>query len=385
MHSFASLITRNSLRSRRRSVLTIVSIAVAFCMMGVLMAMYHLFFLSEPAGDQALRLVVRNKISFAHPMPVYYLDKIKAIPGVRDVMIQQFFSGTYKHGSDTSNNFARFGVEPEKLFRMHPEYEIESWQAQHFIERRDSCLLGRELAKRLELKLGDRITLQGDVFPATLNLVVAGIYDSAIDNELLYFHNEYLNESLTKNKGYTILFMVLVDNAESAATVGRRIDNAFRNAPVATKTETEKTFRLKFLSYLGNIKLFLFVVCASLAGTVFLVATNSIAISVRERSQEVGIMKAIGFSAHTVMWLITSEAMFMGCIGGLVGIGGAEVIIRVIRDLPVEAVTLTTLSLSPGVTALILALAALCGMVAAMPAAWQASRRSITECLAQAD
>lgn len=385
MLSFASLIARNSIRSRRRSVLTILSIAVSFCMMGVLMAMYSLFFLTEPVQDQALRLIVRNKISFANPVPVSYVDKIKTVPGVREVMIQQWFGGTYKDARQPLNNFARFAIEPAKLFRLHPEYVIASWQVDRFLTRRDSCIIGRALAERMGMKLGDRVTLLGDIFPARLDLVVAGVYESAIDNEVLYFNNQYLKESLRKDQDYAIMLMVMVDDADSVTPVARRIDDLFHNATVQTKTETEKVFRLSFLSYVGNIKLFLFVVCASLAGTVLLVATNSITISVRERSREVGIMKALGFSPDTVLCLIAGEAMVVGAIGGLLGLVGAQVLIAAMRNLPVVMVSLTTLSLSPGIMAIELLLAAACGVVAAVPAAWRASRRPITECLAQAD
>jgi putative ABC transport system permease protein len=385
MLSFALLIARNSLRSRRRSVLTILSIAVSSCMMGVLMAMYSLFFLAEPAPDQALRLIVRNRISFANPIPVSYVEKIKSVAGVREVMIQQWFGGTYKDAREPENNFPRFAIEPGKLFRLHPEYAIARWQADHFLKRLDSCIIGRTLADRLGMKLGDRITLRGDIFPARLDLVVAGIYESTIDNETMYFHNQYLKESLPKDPNYAIMLMVMVDDADSVAPVARRIDALFHNAPVQTKTETEKAFRLNFLSYVGNIKLFLFVVCASLGGTVLLVATNSIAISVRERAKEVGIMKALGFSADTVLCLIAGEAMLMGLIGGLIGLCGAQILIAAVRDWPMVTVSLTTLSLSPGIMAIELLLAAACGIVAAIPAAWRASRRPITECLAQAD
>jgi putative ABC transport system permease protein len=354
-------------------------------MMGVLMAMYSLFFLAEPAQDQALRLIVRNRISFANPIPVSYIDKIKSLPGVREVMIQQWFGGTYKDAREPLNNFARFAIEPSKLFRLHPEYSIARWQAANFLKQRDSCIIGRALAGRLGMKLGDRITLVGDIFPARLDLIVAGLYESAIDNEVLYFHNQYLKESIRKNQDYAIMLMVMVNDADSVTPVSRRIDDLFHNSPVQTKTETEKAFRLNFLSYVGNIKLFLFVVCASLAGTVLLVAANSITISVRERAHEVGIMKALGFSPHTVLFLIAGEAMLMGAVGGLFGLCGAQLIIAAMRNLPVVMVSLTTLSLSPSIMSIELLLAALCGIVAAAPAAWQASRRPITECLAQAD
>ena len=354
-------------------------------MMGVLMAMYTLFFLSEPAQDQALRLIVRNKISFANPIPVSYIEKIKKVPGVREVMIQQYFGGTYKDPNNPYNNFARFAIEPAKLFQLHPEYSIASWQAEHFIRRRDSCIIGRALAERLGMKLGDRITLRGDIYPARLDLVVAGVYESAIDNELLYFNNDYLQEAMRRGQDYAMLLMVMVNGEDAVGPVSRRIDGLFRNATVQTKTETEKVFRLNVLSYLGNIKLFLFVVCASLAGTVLLVATNSITISIRERSKEIGVMKALGFSARTVMLLIAFEATLLGALGGCLGICGAQAITAAMRNLPAQAVALTTLSLSPGLTALILLTAAACGMAAALPAAWRASYRPIIECLAQAD
>ncbi len=354
-------------------------------MIGVLMAMYNLFFLSEPAQDQALRLIVRNKISFANPIPVSYVDKIKGVPGVREVMIQQWFGGTYKDARDPLNNFARFAIEPKKLFRLHPEYAIAAWQVQHFLSRPDSCIIGRALAERLGMKLGDRVTLRGDIFPTRLDLIVAGIYESSIDNEVLYFHNQYLKESLRKQQDYAIMLMVMVDDADSVVPVSRRIDDLFHNATVQTKTETEKTFRLNFLSYIGNIKLFLFAVCASLGGTVLLVATNSITISVRERAAEIGIMKAIGFSADAVLGIIALEAMLMGIAGGMIGLLGAQVLITGMRNLPLVMVSLTTLSLSPAIMLSSVAVAAACGIVAAVPSAWSASRRPITECLAQAD
>ncbi len=354
-------------------------------MLGVLAAMYTLFFLSEPVQDQALRLIVRNRISFANPIPVSYVDKIKSLQGVREVMIQQWFGGIYKDARDPQNNFARFAVEPAKLFRLHPEYSIESWQADHFLKRQNSCIIGRALAERLGMKLGDRITLLGDIFPAHLDLIVAGIYESAIDNEVLYFNNQYLKESLHKRQDYAIMLMVMVNDAASVTAVSRRIDGLFHNATVQTRTETEKAFRLSFLNYLGNIKLFLFAVCASLAGTVLLVAANSITISVRERAPEIGIMKALGFSAHTVLTLIAAEAMLLGAAGGFLGLLGAQLLIAAMRNFPVVMVSLTTLSLSPGITLLALLTASACAMVAAVPTAWRAARRPITECLAQAD
>jgi len=383
--SLLPLIARNSLRSRRRSMLTILSIAASFCIMGVLMAMYGLFFLTDPTPDQALRLIVRNRISFANPIPVFYAEKIKNVPGVREVMIQQWFGGTYKDARQSVNNFARFAIEPEKLFRLHPEYSISQSEAESFQRRRDSCILGRSLAERLGMKLGDRMTLLGDIFPARLNLVVAGFYESAIDDDALYFHNQYLRQSLRKFPDFAVMLMVMVDSLDSVAPVAQRIDSIFRNSTAQTRTETEKSFRLSFLSYVGNVKMFLFAVCASLAAMVLLLAANTMAMSVRERAHEVGILKALGFSPGAVLRMIAGEAMLLAALGGLIGLGGAEVLLCAIRSLPTMMVNLTGLSLSPRVAAAEMALAAACGLLAALPAAWRAARRSTIESLRQTD
>jgi putative ABC transport system permease protein len=215
--------------------------------------------------------------------------------------------------------------------------------------------------------------------------VVAGFYESAVDDDALYFHNQYLKESLRKAPDFAIMLMVLVEDLDSVGPVARRIDELFRNSTAQTKTESERTFRLNFLNYVGNVKLFLFTLCALLAGTVLLVATNSITMSVRERAQEVGIMKALGFTANTVLYLIVGEAMWLGAIGGLFGLCGAQVMIAGMRTLPAAMVSLASLSLAPGVIAITLLLAGACGFCAALPAAWRSSRRSIVECLRQAD
>ena len=349
------------------------------------MAMYSLFFLSEPPPDQALRLIVRNRISFANPVPVSYISKIKTVPGVREVMIQQWFGGTYKDSREPSNNFPRFAIEPAKLLALHPEYAISRAEAASFLSRRDSCIIGRTLADRLGMKLGDRVTLLGDIFPARLNLVIAGFYESAVDDEALYFHNQYLKESLRKAPDFAIMLIVKVADSESVTSVAHRIDALFRNSTAQTKTETEKNFRLNFLNYLGNVKLFLFLVCASLAGTVFLVATNSISMSVRERSEEVGILKALGFSPNAILFLITGESMWLGLLGGVIGLFGAQFLIAAMRDLPGMIVSFSSLSLSLGVTAIQLAVAASCGFLAAIPTGWHVSRRPIVVCLQNTD
>src|SRR5579864_4068506 len=153
------LIVKNALRNRRRSALTVLSVAASFCLLGMLISMYHIFFLNPPSAAQALRLCVRNRISIANSLPASYEQRIRQIDGVREVTVFQYFGGSYKDSRDMKNYFARFAVEPEKYFAVSPHYLIPEEQKRAFVRERSACVVGRGIAKRLNFQIGDRITL----------------------------------------------------------------------------------------------------------------------------------------------------------------------------------------------------------------------------------
>jgi putative ABC transport system permease protein len=288
-------IIKNTLRNRRRSVLTILSIAASLCLLGVLMALYHAFFFTEATPEQALRLITRNRVSIANVMPISYMEKIRTVQGVREVMVTQWYGGVYKDARDMKNFFGRFAVEPEKLFTLYTEYRIPEDQKQAFLRERSACVMGRPLVERLGLKLGDRITLVGYIFPGTMEFVIRGIYDARRDNENMFFHHKYLMESLSLGRrDFAGTFMILADSPQSVPRIAQAVDEMFRNSPQQTKTDTEKAFELSFLSYLGNVKMFLLSICGALTFTVLLVSANTMAMSVRERIREIGILKTLG-------------------------------------------------------------------------------------------
>ncbi len=197
MFRYLSLIVKSGLRNRRRSALTIASIAVSLCLLGVLMAMYQVLFLSnDPSPAQALRLITHHKVSITQPMPSAFGDRIRQVPGVKDAMIWQWFGGVYKDARDPNNFFARFAIEPERLFRIRSEMQLPEDQRQAFLHLRTGCVAARELAQKLKWKLGDRITIVGDIFPVTLELTLVGLYKDPEDTGSLYFDNEYLRQSL---------------------------------------------------------------------------------------------------------------------------------------------------------------------------------------------
>jgi putative ABC transport system permease protein len=189
MIRFLPLVLKNCWRNRRRTFLTIASISVSMCLLGVMIAMYHALYLSDATPEQALRIVTRNKISLTQQMPESYKNRIKQIPGVRDVMVSQWFGGTYK---DPKNFFARFAADSDKIFTIYQELKIPDDQRIAFERDRTGCVIGRDLANKYNLKVGDRMALTGDIFPGNYEFTVRGIFDSPRASEIMYFSREYL-------------------------------------------------------------------------------------------------------------------------------------------------------------------------------------------------
>jgi putative ABC transport system permease protein len=379
MFRYLPLIVKNGLRNKRRSLLTIASVAISLCLLGLLGAIYHAFYFSVATPEQALRLVTRNKISLATVMPLSYQQKIQSIPGVREVMVQQWFGGVYK---EPKNLFARFAVEPERFFSMYSEFKVPEDQQKAFIQERSACVIGRALADRFGFKLGDRITLVGDIFPVNPELTVRAIYDSDQNNEALFFNIHYLYDGLpVARRDFAGTYYILVDKPESVSPVSQQIDEMFRNSTIQTRTETEQAFQLGFLSFLGSVKVFLMSICAAVTFTILLVSANTMAMSVRERIREVGILKTLGFNNSAILGMILGEAAFLSLVGGIIGCLLANVLTFGVRKSPIIFTQLKTLTLVPSVAAIILVVGIFIGVLSSLIPAWNASRTNILDSL----
>lgn len=381
-----SLIFRNCFRNKRRSLLTIISIAASLCLLAIILTIYHAFYYTEATPDQALRLVTRNRISLANPLPLSYQQQIKQMPGVKEVMITQWFGGTYKDSGDPANFFARFAVEADKFATVNPEYKMPESEMQAFVNDRTGCIIGRKTAVRHNLKLGDRVTLTGDIFPVTLELIVRGIYDCKLDNESLYFHFKYLNESLGPDSNFRDvagIYSIRMERPEDANTISKTIDDKFRNSTAQTRTETEQAFQLSFLGFLGNVKLILLSICAAVTFTILLVTGNTMAMAVRERAREVGVLKTLGFTNGIVLWLMVGEAIAIGLIGGVIGLGITKGLMMLLSGAPagVTFLDFSVVTLQPSVIAICLLVASMIGLVSSIIPAIGASKRSIVEAL----
>jgi putative ABC transport system permease protein len=384
MFRYFSLALKNALRNRRRSILTIGSIAVSLCLLGVLIAIYHAMFYGQATPGQALRLVTRHKVSLGQAIPASYEEKIRAVPGVKEVSPWNWFGGTYKDSRDFKNFFARMGVKPKPFMTIRTQMDMPADQRQAFINDRTGCVISRDLAQKLNFKIGDRITLIGDIYPVTLELKVVGIYYDPDSENTLYFNVDYLREALPQaRRNLDSTIAILADSPDDVPRIAKTVDDMFANASPPTKTESEQQFALSFLWFLGNIKLYLMSICAAVTFTILLVSGNTMAMSVRERIKEVGVLKTLGFTNDAILGMIIGEAMTIALIGGLIGLVLAFFLTilmgRSAGNFGIGG--LQHLSLTPLTAVTSLAVAAFIGLVSSFVPAWNAARTNILDSL----
>jgi putative ABC transport system permease protein len=380
---YLPLAFKNSIRNRRRSFLTISSIAVSLCLLGCLIAIYQALFYKEATPGQALRLVVRHRVSLAQPLPASHENEIRRVPGVREISAWNWFGGTYKDNRDSKNFFARFGVEPKPFLAIRTQMEMPEDQRRTFLTDRTACVVSDDLAKKLNLKIGDRITLKGDIYPVNLDLYVRGIFSDPDANNSLFFNQEYLRQLLPLGRrDMESTFAVLADNPDDVPRIAKAIDAMFDNSPYPTKSESEQQFALSFVSFLGNIKLFLLSVCGAVTFTILLVSGNTMAMSVRERIKEVGVLKTLGFTNNAILGIIMGEAASIALIGGAVGLLLAGfVTVFVGRFAELFNQQLHGLSVTPAVAAICMCIALLIGIVSSFIPAFNAARTNILDSL----
>jgi putative ABC transport system permease protein len=248
-------------------------------------------------------------------MPIAYRDKIRSMPGVEEVSPYQWFGGIYK---DPANFFAQFAVDPEHFFAVYPDMHVVSPdQLEAFKKERTAALAGVSLAKRYGWNIGDRVALKGTFFP-DVELIIRGFLKDSGSENLFLLRWDYLNE-VVKDFNAAGTFAIKVRSAEDIPAVIEGIDTTFANSTAPTKTETEKAFALSFVSMLGNVRTLVISISTVLIFTIILVAANTMAMSIRERTGEIAILKTLGFSPGQVLGVLIAESAFIAVLGGLLG------------------------------------------------------------------
>jgi putative ABC transport system permease protein len=386
MLRYLPLILKNSLRNRRRTILTVGSIALSLCILGLFFAIYRAFYFSEPRPGQELRLITHHKVSLANPLPEFYGDRIRNVKGVRAATIWQWFGGSYKDARDPKNFFSQFGVEPERFLQVRI-FQMPEESKRAFIQERTACLATKDIADKHHWQIGERINIKGGAFPVNLELKLVGIIDDPDALQTVFFNHEYLRQALGTNTRANEVgaFWILADRAQDVPRISEEVDKMFQNSTAQTKTESEQAFGLSFLGFLGNVKMFLLSICAAVTFTILLVSGNTISMSVRERVREVGILKTLGYTKGSILFIILGEALFIAAIGGGLGLLLAMGLTAVIRAGPAFNQQLKFLTVTPDVGVIAFAVALLIGLVSAFLPAWGASRTTILDALRTVD
>jgi putative ABC transport system permease protein len=317
------LILRNALRHKLRSALTIAGIGVAVMAFALLRTVVTAWYAGVEASA-ANRLIARHAVSFVFPLPLAYRDRIAKVPGVEKVTYAVWFSGVY---IDKNQFFARLGVDSETFFDVYPEFIIDKEQFAAFKRERNAAIIGIDIAQRYNLKIGDIMPMEGDVYPGQWEFVVRGIYtprDKTTDPATMMFHYSYLEERVRQEmpgrSGDVGWYIVRIKNAENSAAVAEAIDALFANSRAETKTETERAFQQSFLSAVSAVITAMNIMSFVIIGIILLVLGNTMVMAARERTHEYAVLKALGFSAGWIFLLITGEAVILSVLGSAAGL-----------------------------------------------------------------
>ncbi|MBZ5652113.1 MAG: FtsX-like permease family protein [Acidobacteriia bacterium] len=368
-------VTKNAFRNKRRSVLTVLSIGGSLLLLTFLITIWRTFYDSKPSEQSAQRLIVRHKVSLVFNLPSYYKQKIQAIPGVKEVVNQQWFGGQYM--DDKPEHFiAQFGTDPQELMKVYPEFKIPADQLEAWQHDRAGAIVDVGLARKFGWKVGDRLNITGKIFPLNLELTIRGIFIPPDPTQSIYFNKDYIDEGFPRLKGSEGFYAVLADSPQNVPKVAQAIDETFRNADRPTKSESEHTFQLGFIGMLGNIKAFIMSICLAVVFTILLVSANTMAMSIRERTREVAVLKTLGFTRNSILGLFVGEAVSLAVVGGLVG---SLLCFFIVSAMASQGGMFTGMKVTPITILVSLLIAALVGFVSSFIPSYHAAKVNIVD------
>lgn len=336
---FLPLVFRNLMRRKVRTIFTLLSILIAFVLFGALMTIRAAFSMGiEVAG--ADRLAMIHKVSIIQPLPKSYEGRIRATEGVADVTHANWFGGYFQ---EPSNFVASMAVEPESWLRMYPEYQLPEDQQKTWLSNRTGAVVGEDLARRHGWNIGDRIPLISPIYRkpdgTPWDFTIDGIYTSdqpGVDKTAFFFHWSFLDETLANAPGFPRgivgWYVIRVADPATADQLARALDATFANSSAETKTATEKAFVSDFAKQVGDIGSIMILITAVVMGFILFVAGNAMAQSVRERINELGVLKTLGFTNGRILMLVLLESCTIAILGGGIGLALAWTAITAMGD-----------------------------------------------------
>ena len=379
---FLGLVWSNLKRKKLRTALTVLSILVAFVLFGILCAIKEAFNAGVTLAGRD-RLIVRHKVSIIQSLPQSYEQRIANVPGVDAVAGQSWFGGIYQ---DPKNFLATIPVDPVKFLDMYPEFLLPEAQKQAWMKTRNGAIIGQSAADRFKWKIGDHVPFTSPIWgepegQSHWDFEITGIFTGAkkgTDTSSLYFRHDYFDEGRPRGKGEIGWFGVRIKNPDQAAEIARKIDDEFANSPYETKAEPEGAMAAGFAQQIGDIGTIMMAVLSAVFFTILLVAGNTMGQAVRERTEEIGVLKAMGFTNRLVLVLVLLESCVLALVGGLLGLGIAWALTLggspVPAMLPIFYIPSRDLAMGAGI---VLVLGAIAGIFPAV----QAMRLRIAEAL----
>ena len=369
------LIRKNLFRKKLRAILMMVSILIAFAIFGVLAGFERAFHAGQDAAA-ADRLVTVNKINFTQPLPYAYYNRVRAVDGVRQVTHANWFGGYYQ---EPKNFLVVMAVQPESYMAMYGnELDFTDEVRRAFMRERTGALVGESAARKWGWKVGDRVPIGSNIFTQkngsrTWDLDIVGIIRNKVpqvDTTFMLIQYDYFNETRsfgTDTVGWLVLRTVSPDANDM---VSKTIDATFANSTAETSTDTEKAFNKAFIAQFGNIALIVALVVGAAFVTILMIIGNTMVMAVRERTREIGVLKALGFSGARILWLVLAESIALAFFGGLPGLALAVVASLFLRESLANFVP--GIAVTPGIAllgvALMLALGVLTGLAPALNA-----------------
>jgi putative ABC transport system permease protein len=332
---YFTYIFRNIRRNPVRSVLTVASTGICLFLMMILVSFFAMADEVSAASRIYNRIATLNANGFAGRIPIAYVEQVKHLDGVIAATPFSWYGGKYK---DEILPFAQFAVDPETVFTIMSEFTIPPDQLRDFQKYKDGCVIGRKLAADKKLKVGDSLALKGDAYPVDLNMIVRGIYDGPSDRDLrmCFMHFDYLDEELKRYvqkvsatlkrelSGNAGMIFTKCRSADDMAALCKKIDDLFRNSDYPTRTQTEEAFGKMFEEMMGDLRGMIFWIGMAVVCSLLFVAGNSMAMSMRERTSEVAVLKAIGFRKGLLLFLVMTESVLVAMTGGLLGSFGCK-------------------------------------------------------------
>jgi putative ABC transport system permease protein len=325
---FFGYIVRNARRNPVRSLLTVASISVCLFLMMILISFLSINTEASSSLRTYNRMVTMSSQGFAQPVPIARVNEIGTMDGVLATTPFSWYGGKY---NEEIMPFAQFGVDADTIFTIYDELQIPADQLKAFQEDRAGCVIGVKLAQDRKLKVGDRMPLKDGVYPVNLNLTIRGIYDGPANRDLrmCMYRWDYLEESLKRDfggrgAGNAGMVVIKCKNAEIMPTLSKKIDQEYANSATPTRTQSEEAFGKMFAEMFGDMRSFIRNVGLAVVFSLVCVSGNAMAMSMRERTTEVAVLKAMGFGKRLVLFLVLAEAVLVAGMGGLVGALGSK-------------------------------------------------------------